>query len=88
MKLKTMEDKVERERGHIALDRGHLEKREQLLQVRKGQGGGSKRRRDGVIGGGRREGGREEGIVTHSLHTGGDRQAVGRVCEQQAETGG
>ena len=32
MKLKNLEDKVERERGHVALDREHLEKSEALLK--------------------------------------------------------
>jgi hypothetical protein len=32
MKLKALEDKIERERGHIALDKEHLQKREQQLQ--------------------------------------------------------
>ncbi|CAI8025051.1 hypothetical protein GBAR_LOCUS14498 [Geodia barretti] len=32
MKLKALEDKIERERGHIALDKEHLHKREQQLQ--------------------------------------------------------
>lgn len=31
-KLKTLEDKVERERGHVALDKEHLEKSEALLK--------------------------------------------------------